>query len=351
MTARYNEIDANAVAVLREFVACGLIAPGDVDGRSIKEVTANDIRGYTQCHFFAGAGLWSVAARIAGWSDRRPLWTASCPCQPFSGAGKQGGTDDPRHLWPDLYRIIRTARDAGQPIPIIVGEQVAGSLGYDWFDGVRSDLAREKIAARTIDIPACAVDAPHERNRLWWCAVADTQEQRGGAGLCKDRSIGHRAFFADRNGGDIVLADAQSLSRGREQPQRGSQGRTPDGFADAVGSLADADILELQRQPSAGQQRIHEQDAGPRPGHNSFGRNGSFWADAEWIACHDGKARRAKPEISMLVDGMVGRIDLWRLAGNSIVPWLAAEVLASILDAEADLASALPSHQSPTEAR
>jgi DNA (cytosine-5)-methyltransferase 1 len=337
MSARYNEIDQNAVAVLREFVACGLIAPGDVDGRSIKEVTADDIRGYTQCHFFAGAGLWSVAARIAGWSDSRPLWTASCPCQPFSGAGKQAGADDPRHLWPDLYRIIRTARDAGQPIPVIVGEQVAGSLGYDWFDGVRTDLAREEIAARTIDIPACAVDAPHERNRLWWCAVANTKEQRGGTGLREIGPIGHGPVIADSHGRDLVLADAESIGRGREQPQRGPQGRAPDGLADAVGGLAYADILELQRQPPARQQRIHEQDAGAGPGHNSFGRNGSFWADAEWIACHDGKARRAKPEISMLVDGMVGRIDLWRLAGNSIVPWLAAEVLASIIEAEEDM--------------
>ena len=58
----------------------------------------------------------------------------------------------------------------------------------------------------------------------------------------------------------------------------------------------------------------------------------SFWADAEWLQCADGKARRAKPGIRLLVDGMAGRTDLWRLAGNSIVPQIAAEVLKALLE-------------------
>lgn len=89
MTAYYNEFDARAAAWLRELIAEGLIAPGEVDERSILDVKPNDLKGFTQCHFFAGIGGWSLALRMAGWPDDRHVWTGSCPCQPFSEAGRQ----------------------------------------------------------------------------------------------------------------------------------------------------------------------------------------------------------------------------------------------------------------------
>ena len=79
MSAYYNEIDPYAAQWLRNLIEAGLIAAGDVDGRSIEDVTPNDIRGYTQCHFFAGIGGWSAALRLAGWPDSMPVWTGSCP--------------------------------------------------------------------------------------------------------------------------------------------------------------------------------------------------------------------------------------------------------------------------------
>lgn len=89
--AYYNEIDRGAAAWLRELIGAGLIADGDVDERSIADVKPGDLRGYTQCHFFAGIGGWSLALRLAGWDDARPVWTGSCPCQPFSCAGRHKG--------------------------------------------------------------------------------------------------------------------------------------------------------------------------------------------------------------------------------------------------------------------
>src|SRR3990167_3813886 len=69
MTAYYNEIDPYAAQWLRNLIKAGHIAPGDVDERSIVDVRADDLRGYTQCHFFAGIGVWSHALRLAGWPD------------------------------------------------------------------------------------------------------------------------------------------------------------------------------------------------------------------------------------------------------------------------------------------
>lgn len=85
----YNEFDPFAAAWLRELIKEKLIPQGDVDERSITEIQPDDLRGYTQCHFFAGIGGWSLALQLAGWPSDRPVWTGSCPCQPFSSAGRQ----------------------------------------------------------------------------------------------------------------------------------------------------------------------------------------------------------------------------------------------------------------------
>src|SRR5678816_2502161 len=87
----YNEIDPFAAAWLRELIKAGLIADGEVDERSIADVRADDLRGFRQCHFFAGIGGWSYALRLSGWPDDRAVWTGSCPCQPWSVAGKNQG--------------------------------------------------------------------------------------------------------------------------------------------------------------------------------------------------------------------------------------------------------------------
>src|SRR6266576_1396734 len=97
---------------LRNLIAAGHIAPGEVDERSILDVRPDDLAGYTQCHFFAGIGGWSYALRMAAWGDDQPVWTGSCPCQPFSLAGKQKGFDDDRHLWPIWRELIRECRPA-----------------------------------------------------------------------------------------------------------------------------------------------------------------------------------------------------------------------------------------------
>ena len=320
----YNDIDPAACAVLRELASRNVIPPGDVDSRSIKDVTPDDLAGYTQCHFFAGAGLWPFAFRLAGWPDSRRGWSGSCPCQGESLAGKRLGADDPRHLWPDFHRLIRACRP-----PVVVGEQVAAAAGTHWLDGVCADLAVENYAARAVDIPACAVDAPHQRNRLYWIAVEHAQGERRREGRSEHELWRGRDAAAST---DVQLQpDANCGGRywRPEVTERSAEQRTTTERIDG-GLLTDTG-RELR---GCGPGIAHNRKIGS----NSDGRNGSWWADAEWIVSPlDDKARRTKPGLPFLVDGLVGRADLWRLCGNSIVPILAAEVIAAFLETEGSL--------------
>lgn len=166
MSAYYNEIDPYAAQWLRNLIEAGHIAPGVVDERSIEDVVPSDLEGFTQCHFFAGIGVWSLALRRAGWPDSRPVWTGSCPCQPFSSSGTGGGFDDERHLWPTFFHIIGERKPS-----VLFGEQVAASA--DWLNLVRNDLGAVGYAVGAIPIEAASAGANHLRSRIFFVADAD----------------------------------------------------------------------------------------------------------------------------------------------------------------------------------
>lgn len=282
MTAYYNEIDPNAAEWLRQLIKLGAIAPGDVDERSIEDVSPIELKPYTQVHFFAGIGVWSYALRSAGWPDDRFVWTGSCPCQPFSEAGKRGGFDDERHLWPAMFWHIQQCRP-----PIVFGEQVASKDGLGWWDIVASDLENGDYACAAFDLSAAGVGAPHIRQRLFWVANAT-----GGRGYHRGRvhwgrsQKGVRAetpvrcelrIEAERSSiAGIVANTTSDRCSGQRQSGEAQKGRQP--RSKFVGELS---------------QRLEERSDSLH----------DFWGDAEWIPCLDGKARPVKPGAFPLVDG------------------------------------------------
>jgi DNA (cytosine-5)-methyltransferase 1 len=257
MTAYYNEIDEKAAAWLRELIRRDLIASGDVDTRSIEDVSPDDLRPYTQCHFFAGIGVWSYSLRLAGWPDDRPVWTGSCPCQPFSAAGKGGGFADERHLWPAMFHLIRERR------PVVwLGEQVASKDGLAWFDLVQADLEGEGYAVGAVDTCSAGFGAPHIRQRLRVAAqrVADADDARPQGRIVGWDSTGERAAGA----GGVELqgqpspvngfwrsADWLFCRDGKWRPVSPKPQPLVDGSAESLGRVCPDDVKEIEEELNA----------------------------------------------------------------------------------------------------
>lgn len=165
MTAYYNEIDPYAGRWLRNLIRRGWVAQGAVDICDIRELRAENLRRYTQAHFFAGIGGWSHALHRIGWPDDCAVWTGSCPCQPFSEGGKRLGFGDERDLWPAWFDLIRECRPS-----IVFGEQVASADGVVWADRAAKDLEGAGYAFGTAILPALGVGAPHRRDRFYFVA-------------------------------------------------------------------------------------------------------------------------------------------------------------------------------------
>lgn len=115
-------------------------------------------------------------AQYAGAID---LVCGGYPCQPFSQAGKRKGHEDERHIWPEMLRVIQGIRPR-----YVIAENVAGHIGLG-FDEVAASLEAEGFTVWPFVIPACAVDAPHRRDRIW--IVANAWSAGRGKGLLRQR--------------------------------------------------------------------------------------------------------------------------------------------------------------------
>ena len=338
----YNENNLYAAQWLRNLIAGGAISKGDVDERSIDDVQPSDLQGYTRCHFFAGIGGWDLALQWAGWPGERPVWTGSCPCQPFSSAGKRQGATDERHLWPAFQQLIAQRRPA-----TIFGEQVASNLGREWMSAVRYDLESLGYACGAADLPAASVGSPHIRQRLWWVADAQSNEQR----CPTERGMEPEPWNSGKDGG-VGNAEGDDEQRPREPgPGDGRQGKAGGSGAESgMGNTSNSEHVKRSEYSLRGSSQSEVRQSSSRCGMDGrrMGqdlskldggegvRRGSdgHWQDVEYLPCADGKARPTKPGIYPLADGVPETMEQLRAYGNAIVPQVAAAFITAYIGTE-----------------
>jgi len=359
----YNEWDSFAAEWLKQLIKDGLIPNGEVDSRSIADVEPSDLKGFTQCHFFAGIGGWSRALQIAGWGSDRPVWTGSPPCQSFSTAGKGKGKDDERHLWPVFFNLIREC----QP-PTVFGEQVAAAIRYGWLDDLQIDFEKEGYAAGAFVLPAGSIGAPHKRERLFFVADSNSsnrwseqkpeqqardqwRESNGDSGISssvanshnerheRSAGVGWEAQRGIEHTSNVSLADSdefgQSGQREVQQPGNSTQ--------DSERQVNRAINASRVYQPLGDTK--HDGSYEAKVGRSTFpseaeggmleskGSDSVFWASSEVIYCRDGKYRPipTEPALFPLANGISNRVGLLRGSGNAIVPQAAAEIIKAYL--------------------
>lgn len=242
------------------------------------------------------------------------------PCQPFSVAGKQKAEDDPRHLWPEMFRLIRECRPRW-----VICENVSGHVKLG-LDTVLDDLEGEGYTCWTFIIPACAVGAPHKRDRLWIVGYAEHngssstalrgQLEEDGRGTQEGQEQAEQSPRASRRADDASVANANG-DDGRDgrgsQPQeretrlehRGGGQRQPVGEPRQV--VADTEGEQGSSENHRGEQGGFGEPQQRQP------RGGSGWTlrESHWAS---------EPNVGRVADGVPNRAYRIKGLGNAVVP-------------------------------
>lgn len=213
------------------------------------------------------------------------LLTGGFPCQPFSIAGKQRGKDDDRDLWPEMFRIIKECKPTW-----IIGENVAGFIEMELERSV-SDLEGAGYEVQAFVIPACAVKAPHRRDRVW---IVGYSEHNGQLATKKIR---------------VVETPNGNFSEGSDEVSKSTRpARVWKGMA--------TDTLDERREMGIGKtiQGKPRESREPAGGYQG-------WSDG-WPV--------SKPRTVGVDDGIPNRTHRIKGLGNAIVPQVAAEIMHAI---------------------
>lgn len=245
------------------------------------------------------------------------------PCQPFSTAGRRKGKEDDRHLWPAMFDLIQKYRPAW-----VIGENVAGHVSMG-LDDVLIDLAGADYSARPFVIPACAVDAPHRRNRVW--VIANTRHagihQRGqlrdAYETCKEsRGMGPDDQSGISNQETTSLANSQKLfCNGGDDNGENCGGQISElGNGWSGSDVSDSTSLGQSGQGESIKRGCSTQEREGQADKPISVREPCFWP--------------IEPDVGRVANGVPKRVDRLRTLGNAVVPQIPEMIGYAILEAE-----------------
>ena len=257
---------------------------------------------------FPGIRIFEDVRQFPATEFREPfLLTGGYPCQPFSQAGKRRGAEDDRHLWPSMFGIIRTSRPTW-----ILAENVAGHVTLG-LDQVLADLESEDYAVQPIIVPACAVDAPHRRDRVW---ILGNAKKRCGNERSRRCNENRELQISEPGNASREIAFADS-----DNTRRVKQWRTKSIQSELVAAECDcrdvANANDSRKKPSWNDRRVGREQ---KPIKNT--RNDDF------------KGWSAEPDVGRVAHGIPRRVDRLRGLGNAIVPQVAYEIIKAMIEAD-----------------
>ena len=271
------------------------------------------------------------------------------PCQPFSSAGLQKAQSDSRHLWPEMFRLIKECRPSW-----VIGENVIGIVKLG-LDEVLTDLENEGYATRTFNIPACAIGAPHLRQRVWIIAHSDSKRKSNGAIDAQAQGELGNMGYSEYDGSSTSPTLRGMLNQSKE-PKGSKKIRKSKGAGSPSRNVADPsisglqehgygqtkDAIERSKDVADPQSKRHGRGSSKKCGNEQRiilpkeQEGGEMGREAE--GC--GEPHRpdqwweSEPPVGRLAHGVPNRVSQIRALGNSIIPQIAKEIGNAIKTAE-----------------
>ena len=288
------------------------------------------------------------------------------PCQPFSVAGKRKGKEDERHLWPEMFRIIKEARPS-----IVIGENVPGIINTQMALGqCVSDLESEGYKVQPVVLPACSVNAPHRRYRVFIIAMVDTDNLRlpqhsseekekqvgwtetplvSGSSFMANANSSSRSSWESRGADREISAESEGLRGGeserkaRKESWSGSENvANPTSFISNGGGRGDhSKEGEIQREigrkssflanstasgsQASSEERLEQEGSEEAIAVDTCSR--TFRPEGNWAV---------EPNVGRVADGISDRIHRIKSLGNAVVPQLTYVIGMSIIKAMQD---------------